>query len=186
MVLRDVIICLGDSLTWGSRDERAEGRGYPPILAGMLYRNTGKASICLNKGVTRETSTDVLRRAYDTIRGYPEAQLVLLLAGTNDLKGNPDGDLYRENMRQIIECARVCGKRVLVGTLPPVTTMGMWCFPNNVMDGVKYYNEIITGLGCPVVDFSDMLNYLADGVHLNHSGYKEMAVRWYEGIRTLI
>jgi len=186
MILRDVIICLGDSLTFGSRDI-IEGQGYPAILASLIEGETGKICICLNKGRAKDTSTDVLLRAYDDLLAYPEAQLVLLLVGTNDLKGTPQPEIFRNNIKQIVNIARVCNKKILVGTLPPIYSLGMWCFPHNVMDGVNQYNKVLAELSIemdfPIVDFSDMKKYLIDGVHFRHRGYGEMARRWLTAIK---
>ena len=185
MILRDVIICLGDSLTYGSRDN-PEGAGYPARLAPLIEEETGKLCVCLNKGVTKEVSTETMNRTYDVVRSYPEAQLVLLMTGTNDLKGIANMSAYSQNMERIINAIKICGKKIIVGTLPPVDTMGMWCFPRNVNWGVAKYNEIICDLGMKVIDFSDMKDYLIDGVHFSPDGYGEMARRWFNGIKDLL
>ena len=189
MALRNVVVCFGDSLTYGSRDI-VEGRGYPAMLVDLIEQETQQICVCINKGITRETSTDILRRAYDVLRAYPESNLALILAGTNDLKGTPNPIVYKENIKQIVNIARVCGKRVLVGKLPPIQSMGMWCFPKDANKGVALYNDILETLSkemdFPLVDFSDMGDYLCDGVHFGPEGYELMAKKWFEGIKELI
>lgn len=186
-MLRDIIICFGDSLTWGSRDTPIEGRGYPAVLQELMRAHTGRPCICVNKGVTRETSVEIARRAYDTFRSYPESMLALVLAGTNDCKAMVDLIQYAENMRFIVTCARVCNKRVLVGTLPAIDTMGMWIFPRSANWSVRMCNDTLIELSSemdfPLVYFSGMERYLVDGVHFGHEGYVEMANRWFVAIK---
>lgn len=184
-MLRTVILCLGDSLTYGARDN-PEGYGYPARLEELVARETGNPCLCINKGISRENSTDIARRAYDTIRGYPEVQLLLVLAGTNDLKGGPNEEVYRRNMLHILVSGKANGKKVLFGTLPPIMTMGMWCFPKHVQDYIDRYNDMLIGSCVQLVKFDDMGKYLVDGVHFGPEGYAEMARRWMEGIKTLL
>jgi lysophospholipase L1-like esterase len=185
-MLRDVIVCLGDSLTWGSRDIH-EGRGYPAWLPSYLETLTRKICIAVNEGEPRETSSDTLRRAYKVMRSYPEAQLVIVMVGTNDLKSKPPPvDIYQENMRQIVNIARVCGKKIIVGLLPPAKSLGMWCFPPDVEYAVCTYNAVLRDLAVemrfPLANFSDFEQYLCDGVHLTPEGYRMMAARFAETI----
>jgi len=189
MILRDTIIALGDSITFGSRD-LIEGRGYPSVLEKLISAKTGKVCICLNKGVPAENSTDTRNRAYDIFRSYPEAQLVTLLTGTNDLKSPPQLDIYEQNISQIVNMARIYNKKIIVACLPPISSMGMWCFPHNAMEGVKKYNEILHKLSeemrFPLVNFGFTEEHLIDGVHLTPIAYKLMAERWFIAIKDML
>jgi len=182
MALRDVILCVGDSLTYGSRDV-PEGRGYPQRLAELRTKETGYRCIAINEGITRETTTSLLRRIYVTCRNYPESQVALILIGSNDLKQrNISFKIFEENIRQIMWASQCVFPRTLLGTLPPIDPKMMPCFPKDVMDSVRTCNKIIRDMPCEIVEFYDMIDYLVDGIHLTPDGYMEMARRWNDAI----
>jgi lysophospholipase L1-like esterase len=181
-MLRDIILCLGDSLTYGSRDI-PEGRGYPARLAELRTKVTGYRTIIVNKGLTRETTTSLLMRVFDVCRSYPESHLCLLLIGSNDMKSKYiSWKIFEENIRHIMWAAQVTGKRVIMGTLPPIDSHMMTCFPVDVIDSIRTANKIIREMPTQTVEFDDMWEYLVDGVHLTPDGYALMAERWCEAI----
>jgi len=186
------VLCLGDSLTFGARSEFV--RGYPEELARLLTEHFEQEWTCLNRGVNGETSIDVLRRAFSIIHPFsslPGAKLACLIVGTNDAK-NPDLpiDLYQDNVRQIVRIFIRHQIKVLIGTLPPVAGNSMPCF-NTVRSNawIGQANDAIAQLaddhGLVLVDFSDMGEFLIDGVHFGYSGYQEMARRWFNRIKEL-
>jgi lysophospholipase L1-like esterase len=180
--LWDYVLCFGDSLTYGARDEF--GRGYPAELADILHENTGQVWICFNEGVNGETSSDLLRRSPRTIRGHSEARVVTLLIGTNDTKLPTPAHIYKSNITQILQIARVTRGHVVLGLLPPLKFN-----PNYSQENAHYidlYNGIIKELAnaqsLKLADFTDMGEFLIDGVHFGNKGYKEMARRWADTI----
>lgn len=177
------ILCLGDSLTYGSRDEY--GLGYPPLLAEILTEELGQEWLCINKGVPHETTADLLRRVYDVVHSYPECPVVTLLIGTNDLRGPSSLERFERNYRQILRAIRIHDKRIVLGTIPPVNSFGMFCFDQYSVKMRTDYNEFIRQAGELVIEFSNMAEYLIDGVHFGHRGYKEMAKRWARALKSL-
>ena len=182
------VLCLGDSLTYGARSEHQ--RGFPEELSLMLSTRFGQDWSCLNEGISGQTSTDILRRCFSAARaagGLPGAKLATLMAGTNDSK-NPRYpiDLYKDNMVQMLRIYRRFGLKAFLGTLPPVQPAVMPCFSSASNEWIARANEAIeelaTGEGVILVDFRDMGDYLVDGVHFGHDGYKEMARRFAEAI----
>ncbi|MCB0353685.1 MAG: SGNH/GDSL hydrolase family protein [Bdellovibrionales bacterium] len=184
------VLCLGDSLTFGARSEY--GRGYPEELSMRLTNHFKQEWSAINHGVNGETSLDVLRRAFASIRSFatlPGAKWGTLLAGTNDSK-NPDYpiELYKDNMRQIIQIFLRHDINLIIGTLPPVEGNCMPCFDSKRSNGwISSANEAILALreeySLKLVTFEDLGNYLIDGVHMNYEGYCKMADRWFEVIR---
>ncbi len=189
MFIYQVVLCLGDSLTFGSRDEY--GRGYPVELSKLLTETTpGTEWVCINTGVTKETTSDLNRRIYDVIRKYPEPILALLMIGTNDAKGLVPQDIFEDNYRQIIRVCRVFGKRLIVALLPEVISNLMPSFKGKLSnETIMKYNDTIRRLvaefNLEMADMSGLGKYLCDGVHMSHEGYIKMAEIWKETILKL-
>ena len=88
------ILCLGDSITCGARDEY--GRSYPMELSKILTERTGEIYICHDHGVCGETSSDLLRRSWDACRMRKDSNIALLMIGTNDTQKNMPVEIYED------------------------------------------------------------------------------------------
>jgi len=175
------ILCLGDSLTYGARDEY--GRSYPAELGKIMTKKTGEFYICHNYGINGETSSDLLRRSWGIIKGNSDCKIMLLMIGTNDTKKPTPLDIYADNLRQIIQSARAFDMTVIIATLP---ALGFSPFYLHNQEYIDVYNTVIKKIAeelnlitCAMDDLED---YLIDGVHFNHEGYKEIARRWAKKI----
>lgn len=175
------IICLGDSITFGARDEF--DRSYTSELPPILLNITNEHWICHNYGVNGETSSNLLRRAWKNVSSHPQAKIVCLMIGTNDTKLPMPIEIYKDNLSQIINICKIQGKFILIGTLPPLNLN-----PNyrDNLDFINKYNDIIRELSdiykIELVDFSGIEKYLIDGVHFGNEGYKEIAKIWSKSI----
>ena len=178
------IVCLGDSLTYGARDEY--GRSYPAELGSILSRETGEFYICHNYGVNGETSSDLLRRSWHQLKTNPGAKITLLMIGTNDTKKPTPLHIYEDNMVQLVKSIRANGKTPIVATLPDLHFSPYYMFNR---DFIMKYNEIILKLSKEMnfitCDMSGLSQHLIDGVHFTHEGYKEIAARWSKTILSL-
>jgi lysophospholipase L1-like esterase len=116
--------------------------------------------------------------------------LVLLLAGTNDMTRNPKPapQKLQKLCEKIVE--RVPGVVVLIGTIPPITAKYM---PGGAGDSaplITEYNAAIhniakemTAKKVGVADLSAVkLSNLQDGIHPNDEGYSKMAIGWFKAI----
>lgn len=56
------ILCLGDSLTNGARNEYF--RDYPLELSQFITEKSKTPNICINDSVNGETSSEILKRAF--------------------------------------------------------------------------------------------------------------------------
>ena len=56
------ILCLGDSLTNGARNEFF--RDYPLELSNIIYQKKKVDNTCLNESVNGETTSEILKRAF--------------------------------------------------------------------------------------------------------------------------
>lgn len=175
------VVCLGDSLTYGARDEF--GRSYPAELARILTDRTGEAWFCHNHGVNGDTSSDVLRRCWRVFASHAAVKLVTLLIGTNDVAVPMPLEIYRDNLLQIISAARIHGMRVILGQLPPVGFHpGVLGRQEAIGEYSAEVRRIAGELGLVTCSFEDLREHLADGLHFRHEGYVRMAEIWAEAI----
>jgi acyl-CoA thioesterase I len=179
------IICLGDSLTQGSRDEL--GRGYPVELELLMYKRHRQNWNCVNAGIAGETSIEVYKRAYNVLKSHPEAAEMVLLVGTNDTKvqWKTPPDRYAEHVEAILRCADRWGKISYLCLIPDLRGFGAPDFCSHEL--IDRYNEKLQTLaqewGNRLVDLRGMPDFMyADGVHMNNAGYKEIALRVAEVI----
>jgi len=175
------ILCLGDSLTYGARDEF--GRSYPAELGTILSEKTGEFYICHNYGINGETSSDLLRRSWNIMKSNRSCKIMLLMIGTNDTKKPMPIDIYRDNLRQIILSAKANGMTPIVATLPELEFSPY--YQRNRQHTDLYSEEIKSlsrQLNFLICDMSDMDKYLVDGVHFGNAGYVEIARRWADKI----
>jgi lysophospholipase L1-like esterase len=178
------VVCLGDSLTYGARDEF--GRSYPAELARILSLETGEAWFCHNHGVNGDTSSDVLRRCWRVFAAHPRVRLATLLVGTNDVAVPIPMEIYRDNLLQIIAAARVHGMHLVLGELPPV---GFHPGVLGRQDAVAAYSaevrRIAAEQGLAVCSFDGLAGHLVDGLHFGHEGYVRMAGIWAHALLDL-
>lgn len=178
------ILCLGDSLTYGARDEY--GRSYPAELGMMMSKETGEFYICHNYGVNGETSSDLLKRSWGILRSNKESKIMLLMIGTNDTKKPTPLNIYRDNLRQIILSAKAHGMNVFLATLPQLGFSPHYLTNNEY---IKKYNDEIeylsNKLGCYLCRMDGLEKHLIDGVHFTHKGYEEIAKRWAKKLQEI-
>lgn len=180
------LICLGDSLTAGSRDEF--WRGYPVELELLLWKLYKQNWNCVNEGIAGETSIDVYKRSYRVLRSYPEAREVILLVGTNDAKEQvkTPPDRYEEHVEAILRCATRWDKISYLCLIPDLRGFGAPDFCSQEL--IDEYNKRLQALakrwGNRLVDLRGIaFSCYADGVHMNNAGYKEIATRVARVIR---
>jgi len=181
-MIYNVILCLGDSITSGSRDEYR--RGYPAELARLLKKEyPGQAWIMVNEGANGETSANLLRRAYKTIRSYPEANMVLLMTGTNDAKEGVPAELFEDNLRQITDILKCLSKRFILALLPPIRGMGLMEYPSHNQKYIEEYNKLIPKYSDLIADMTGLDALRIDKIHFSNDGYREMAGIWLRQIK---
>lgn len=140
------IICLGDSLTTGARDQY--GRSYPMELEDILSEQTGHTFICHEEAVNGETSSQIRRRAAEAIARHPEAKELVLLAGTNDAKdwhATPPA-IYRANITGILRIALINAIDVYLCTIPDLHGHTAQPYPRTAAQRITTYNQVIAAL----------------------------------------
>ena len=96
----ETILCLGDSLTFGARDEYHSS--YPSHLSKLFWDHEKKEVFCLNYGINGETSGQLLRRIYSNVQSCSESRTALIMIGTNDTFLPQEPDIYEDHLRQIV------------------------------------------------------------------------------------
>tara|TARA_B100001121_G_C18638393_1_gene597885 strand:+ start:561 stop:1118 length:558 start_codon:yes stop_codon:yes gene_type:complete len=182
------ILCLGDSLTNGARNEYF--RDYPLELSQFITEKSKTPNICINDSVNGETSSEILKRAFKILEKN-QFNLILFLGGTNDSKIPIPPKIYEKNIKQLISLAKHKETKIFLGLLPPIYT-GLPCYSQKEgNDIIQIYNKILIRLSrndsIKTVDFSRLdEKYYSDGVHLNYKGYLLMAQKWYRAIKNEI
>jgi lysophospholipase L1-like esterase len=184
IVIMEYILCLGDSLTFGARDEFH--RSYPAELSRLYWERQQKEVYCLNYGINGETSSQLQRRAYQNCRSCTQARVALILIGTNDTFLPQDLKIYEDNLRQIVALAKLDRPHVGIGLLPPIIGPGLPNYALNAQQQIDSFNTVVEKVArdhrCFTADFRGLGKEIIDTVHFGHAGYTNMAEIWYDAI----
>ncbi|WP_345969151.1 arylesterase [Sulfurimonas sp. HSL1-6] len=169
----DTILAFGDSITHGYGASAHES--YPVVLQTL----TGFPVI--NAGVNGETTSEGLARfpgvlEDDTIR------LMLLCLGGNDILQQRSKRRLKANLKRIVQMAKAKKIDVVLIGVPTFGVFGMTSLP--------LYKEIAEEEGIPYMPslLPDVLGdraLRADYVHPNAAGYRVIAERVAERLRSL-
>lgn len=181
-----VILCLGDSLLTGARNE--VGLSVARFLGDELSVG-GQHWVAVDEGVNGEKSGDLLRRAYRTIRAYPEAKDVVICVGTNDAKKpSLSPDVFGRNYAELLRTAAILGKWCYACLLPERSGFGAPDYIDN--EAILRYNMAIEKLAkewrsVSLVDLTRVPRKCrADGIHFNLDGDKWVAKKIADSITT--
>lgn len=178
----NAILCLGDSLTYGARDEYL--RGYPAELASFLNKKSNQFWVVINEGINGNRSGDLLKRLHRTIGAYPEAYTILLQIGTNDTLELIPKEIFKDNLFQIIKTCQLFrpvpgNRKIILGSLISLKGLGLMSYSKKGALILEEYNLILKDiskeLNIPLVDLTSLEKFRIDKCHLNNQGYKEMA-----------
>lgn len=150
----------------------------------------------IDRGISGQTSSHMLLRfRQDVIALAPKA--VVILAGTNDIAENAgpiSHDAILDNIKSMVELARLHGIKVVLCTVLPATDF-WWRKGLEPAQKIVQLNTMIrayaTTENIPLVDyFAAMVNaengldkrFGADGVHPNLDGYRVMEPLVHQGI----
>lgn len=181
---RKKIIALGDSLTAGFG--LAENESYPYLLQQKL-KAEGYEYEVINAGVSGDTSLGGLERA-DWVLSQPNAEILILELGANDLLRGMPVDRMKSNLAGIIEKARAKNMKILLcGMLAP-PSMGSdyeTNYRNAFPDLADEYNVAFLSFLLDGVAMKKELNQ-ADGIHPNAEGTRLMMENIYAALEPLL
>lgn len=181
---RKKIIALGDSLTAGFG--LAENESYPYLLQQKL-KAEGYEYEVINAGVSGDTSLGGLERA-DWVLSQPNAEILILELGANDLLRGMPVDRMKSNLAGIIEKAKAKNMKILLcGMLAP-PSMGSdyeTNYRNAFPDLADEYNVAFLPFLLDGVAMKKELNQ-ADGIHPNAEGTRLMMENIYAELKPLL
>ncbi len=174
------VLAFGDSLTAGYKSKAG---GYPSKLAALLI-DKNKPAVLINKGISGEKTAEGLAR-FDSVLAATNADIVLIMEGSNDLLKELPLETARDNLQAMINKAKAAEVIPVLANLPP-------SIRGNCEELIpEVWNPMIASLArdnnIPLVDhYSAILPFWrftnSDGIHLNEKGYWVIAKSWYNTI----
>ncbi|KAK3216564.1 hypothetical protein GRF29_1g199579 [Pseudopithomyces chartarum] len=187
---------IGDSITDGYQS--SDGNGYRNALLSKLVGNkvqyigssrAGSMSNNANDGYSGFEIDQIAARINAALSQRPN--VVLLMAGTNDINNNDNVDGAPARLGSLLDkIISVCPDAVIVlAKITPIANGGS-------QSRAQAFNSAIEGLALSrnndghkivVVDMQNSqtgltASDLIDGLHPNDAGYAKMATVWYDGI----
>ena len=188
-MIYNTILCLGDSQTYGSRDEY--NRAWPFELCDMMSEEYKQNWIPIVRARPGFTSADLLRNVYNWILGINTYKVIVLI-GTNDAKPKvaTPSIVFKKNLigtLRTIEVLLPIAKLYLC-TIPDLGIFGSPDFNKGSQQLINNFNSIISFLAnrnnhISLIDLCEIPKQCyADTVHFNNSGALEIARRVKEKI----
>lgn len=170
------IVALGDSLTEGFGVLPTDS--YPSQLQVKLRRNNIMATV-INKGISGNTSEDVLRRISEIVEIKPD--IVILAIGSNDGLRGVSPTVTKQNITQIIKILQdngieilFCGMRIL----PQYGFEHSAQFKALYKDLAKEYELVFMPYFLEDVALNSKFN-IDDEIHPNRQGYEKIVDNLY-------
>lgn len=114
-----IYVAFGDSITDGVGDDLEEQpRGYPVRLEGLLDA-AGLPSEVRNRGLGAERTPEGLTRLPEVLDAEPDADVLLLMEGSNDISRQISVETTRFNLEQMGRLAEERGVEVVHATVIP-------------------------------------------------------------------
>ena len=163
---RAVIVCFGNSLTYGSGANK--GRDYP----NQLHQLTGLQVV--NAGIPGELSHQGVRRLPLVLDKY-QPDLIVLVHGGNDLLRKYPKQEIKANINRMIVMASERNVAIVMMGVPE---------PGLILDSAKLYAELAQLHNIPI-DLETLPTVLgnkhlkADLIHPNDAGYAQIAKAIY-------
>jgi lysophospholipase L1-like esterase len=193
-----VILCYGDSNTWGY--EPGTGNRYPRdrTWPGVLRKNLGEGYIVIDEGLNGRTTVwddptqlfpekrNGLKYLIPCLESHMPLDLVIIMLGTNDLKKRFSLSPLEvaKGMRALVEAVKVSGagpggKPPGILLVAPPRIGQLFEFAEE-LEGAEekskklpgYYRLIAEEMGCEFLDASEIVSpSKIDGVHLDLNGH---------------
>lgn len=170
----ETLLCLGDSITIGSRSYLA----YPEYCGNYLAEQTNKSWNVINHATAGFTTIDLVRSIDKNLAHLKSCkpEIISILIGTNDLKSNTPVSDFKIAYEQLAIKARllVGNSNVILLEIPKLMDGVMLPYKIGMNEQVVHYNNIIRGIGeeqnLMIGTLDPEPGYFYDGVHLNAKG----------------
>lgn len=168
----------GDSITHGCLHTGTE-RSYVELVNEVIRRERGRLTdVLINTAVSGARTSDLLD-AFEFYAGRFDADVVLVMYGTNDAKDGLDGlETYERNLREIVERFERSGAQVVLQVPPTIRAIPAG------REHIAHYRDVVRKLaaekGLVLVDHDaawpeDFDHLQADDFHPNAAGHALMA-----------
>lgn len=175
------VACVGDSLTFGMGTGNPDTESYPGVLATF----TGEFKFTTeNYGYSGATVDYESFLAYANTQPYEdslktEADIVLIMLGTNDAVWSPNQPDFPEDFRQMLETYINLPHSPRVIVMTPPHLLGIEGFDDLLADVVEEEKSVISEMGLDIINVyeftENMAKYSEDGIHFTAEGYKILA-----------
>jgi len=183
------VCCAGDSLTFGLMSDDPATQSYPSVMADMteggirfVTENYGLSGACVDPDDSYMFALPYTASAEYAGSVETQAEIVLVMLGTNDAFWSPNRDVFEENftalLRTYIDLAQA--PQVIV-VLPPhiFFEMGGIDYNDNLEELLVKERAVAETLGLPVIDahsFNEgQSEMFVDGIHFTVEGYELLA-----------
>jgi acyl-CoA thioesterase I len=158
----DVIVALGDSLTFGTG--AAENESYPAVLAQLSGRTV------VRSGVPGETTAQALERLPGVLDEYKPKLVIVCLGGNDMLRKHNEAETI-SNLRAIVRKVRDSGAAAMLVGVPR---------PALLTSAPKFYEDIAREFGIPyegaaITSVLYRPELKSDTIHPNAAGYRRIA-----------
>jgi lysophospholipase L1-like esterase len=182
----ETILCLGDSITIGSRSYL----GYPEYCGHFLSVKTKKSWNVINHATAGFTTIDLARSIDKNLAHLKthKPEIITILIGTNDVKINTSPADFKIALEQLIIKAKliVGNHNIVVIHIPLLMDGVMLPYKIGMNKTVEEYNGIINEVVNKEMIIPTQITMLPhhsyDGVHLNNEGSQH----WGEELSKLI
>ncbi len=206
--MKKVILCFGDSNTWGYNPENGARFGPEIRWTGVLQTELGTGYTVVEEGLNARTTvfadpvegTRIDRNGRNhlgiLLESHRPIDLVIVMLGLNDLKRRLAVSAYdiaqgAGELVQIVQCSRSGphnqAPEVLLIAPAPVKTLNELgeLFAGAVEKSQnfgRYYARISQGLGCQFINGAEVIEYdPSDGIHLgaaSHATFGRYLATW--------
>jgi lysophospholipase L1-like esterase len=189
-----VWIITGDSITQGAKWLGHE-RSYPELLQERIrWELNRRRDLIINSGISGERSAGLLAD-WDWRVVHLKPDIVSIMIGMNDCVAGPAGrDSFDQNVRLLVERVRKIGAIPILHSTNPIDSENPEA---QTRHDLAAYNQIIAQVAQSMsVIFVDhwkhwthakpspaaLRNWLADPIHPNASGHRQMAIEFFRAI----
>ncbi|GAC1437569.1 MAG: hypothetical protein NVSMB65_11890 [Chloroflexota bacterium] len=132
-----VIVAVGDSITYGLHDTRRSGGWVGRLTDSLAEDYPGTSFAIINAGVNGDTAAGVLKRLdHDVLAARPN--LVIISIGTNDFDYGVPPDSFRYTLTRILKRVQAASVPVLLVSMLPIADL-----PPHRLVAESAYNAII-------------------------------------------
>ncbi|MBF0460621.1 MAG: arylesterase [Magnetococcales bacterium] len=179
--LADVVLCLGDSLTFGWPPKVS----YPMWLQNLIDEQGYHCKV-VNAGVNGETTASGWYRLQRLLHIRPAIAIVAL--GTNDACRGLDLHEMKQNLAKMLDCLQHMGTRPILASMRLSPGLGSHSYRKRF---AAVYEELAQEKGVVLVPFvpvqvADNPDIYVDYVHLNAAGYRQVLASLWSAVRPLL